>query len=206
MQSKQNYNSIEWTDFVVAPWVGDDYGQSTLLGNKRILVVGHSTYISPEFEHLKADADKVRSWLIDDTEKARSGNRPSKFWTNIMKIVTDTDPNSWTVEEQQEFWDSIALYNFIQAIQQPGLHQAEDPDYDVAFDKFKTRLNRLEPTHILVFSADVFDSLAEQMDKGDVTEFSVDYENGSAKLLRLRHPSWPISRTKWAPVVKQFLE
>ena len=205
MSMLQTYEGLNWTDFIVAPWIGKQVSSSPLFPNKRILALGHSTYITPEFDHLRSEEEQIRSWLIQDTEKARAGNSPSRFWTNIMNITMDAPSGELRPEQQAAFWDSIALYNYIQRIQLPGRHQAEDPDYDQAFGKFKVLLERLKPTHVLVFSADVFDHLAEAFEKPDGTEFEHEFNGSTIKFLRLRHPSWPISRPKWAPIVAKFL-
>jgi hypothetical protein len=171
-----------WMNLTVAPWVGECYHDAS----PKILIVGHSTYIKDTHGRTP---EEIREWLISDTMNVRNSTFTYKYWTNIMSAVTGSKESK--DYRRKEFWDRVALYNYIQRIQTPGLHQATDDDYAYAYDKFKQLVTDLAPSHILVFSAQVFDYL--------------DKRESQTHALRLSHPSWYFSWRRANEKIKLFL-
>jgi hypothetical protein len=83
------------------PWVGKNYKKRT----PRLLVVGMS--------HYDWDGRNVPKYFVTNevVQGRMSGEYTSQFCTNIVATCKGRIPND---EEKEQFWQSVAFYNYIQ--------------------------------------------------------------------------------------------
>ena len=175
-------NNLKWNQCKIDPWVGCSYFRD----KQKILVVGLSTY------HDKKINDDKQNQIIN-TKRASEGCRPNRYWTNIMQTITNRHHTLWDIEEESIFWNSVALYNYIQTIQEGTKDKSLPKDFRDSEKAFEEVLQKLKPKHILIFSPSVFDYIRWKM-KGD------------ALVLRLPHPSRGIKMSVWSPVISEHLK
>ena len=110
-----------------------------------------------------------------------------------MQTITNRHHTLWDIEEESIFWNSVALYNYIQTIQEGTKDKSLPKDFRDSEKAFEEVLQKLKPKHILIFSPSVFDYIRWKM-KGD------------ALVLRLPHPSRGIKMSVWSPVISEHLK
>ncbi len=191
--TKQELN--RWHFLTVAPWVGNNFEKL----DQRILLVGHSTYIENPNDYTD---DEIRAWLSDDTEKVRNNTFTYKYWSNMLSAIRGSNFSDLVIRQD---WDNYALINYIQRIQAPGLHQANEEDYTNAHKMFREAVSELKPTSIIFFTAQAFDDLRNREGKPLGDRFTINCSGVVSDVLRLTHPSWYFSWSRAHEKIEAFL-
>ena len=200
------------------PWVGDNYGSPNDLGlPSRLLILGESHYGGPE---------KDRRSLTREVIEDQWSGCPYRYFTGVRKAILGPSQEV----DVQDFWQSVAFWNFIQGlVENPGNRPTQHM-WEEARDCFRETLNRLGPTHMIVTGFRLWDHLPGDKDfwfdaPGDEVatirklvpnEFRNRdherrgwlgrYRHGSGKCLvvKIQHPS-RFSSEQWHPVIRDFL-
>lgn len=207
------------------PWKGKDYGKPNDFGLPvNLLILGESHYGDP--------GDWVR-WAGQPTvgvvrEYCEGGGYP--FFTKIMRLILSPETSTETSERRTRFFDSVAFCNYVQCSvgDSPDLPPTDDM-WKQAAGPFRTILESLRPTHILVCGMRLWDNMPDSGDfwtrpsRALVRRFdSVDFPRNSRSpkgrslgcyrhsqdqeksvVLAVHHPSR--ASGAWHPVVKRFL-
>ena len=203
------------------PWRGEFYGRPNDLGLPScLLILGESHYGGPE--------EYRRSLTREVIEDQWSGHS-YRYFTTVQRAVLGPSKEVGT----EDFWQSVAFYNFIQRLVGEKPRDRPTPHmWKEAADRFRETLNCLEPTHMIVTGFELWDCLRDfGPPRDDVPEdevatirklvpdrFKTDdqkrrgwlgrYRHGSGKCLavKIEHPSsGKFSHPKWHPVIQNFL-
>ena len=180
------------------PWVGRRYGEDAI----KLLILGESHY---------ADRKPSPNFTIDLTREYSNGEWKHRFWTQIMQVISGK--SHWEIDKK-EFWNNYAFYNYIQDIvaESAGMGPSQKM-IDAASPPFFEVLAELKPSHILVLSKRLWESLPSDGAAGKAIRLGNDERetwiysvpNHSSKATWLPHPSYGFSAPKWHPWVAKFL-
>jgi hypothetical protein len=131
------------------PWTGPNYGANSKFG-MGILIVGESHY---DFPGCRDDASLTQTVFAD-------ANSDSPFRKSVAEAVLGRTVDAATF---REFWDSVAMYNYVRRLLAKGEHATEmdlrDPEACVAFTD--EVLPSLQPDCIFVFSKKIWNWLPQ---------------------------------------------
>ncbi|MNS49445.1 hypothetical protein D3C72_820530 [compost metagenome] len=122
------------------PWVGPGYEDG--IGGLRILVLGESHYIQPEWDA----GDRMTIQAVE--ENGLRKRHP--FFTKVAKLVLDRRDHI-TDDERRQFWNSVAFYNYVQ--ESVGLSPRDRPTdvmWASAGPAFLSQLAELRPHCMIV--------------------------------------------------------
>lgn len=122
------------------PWIGDDYRAANF--GKRVMVLGESHYQERE------DDPPAPEWTERFIRNQMDGVRSRAFWTRIVSAFIGHTP---VLKEKQDFWRSVAFYNYIQ--QSVGFGARIRPTLDMWKDSepgFVEVLNKHQPQVLIV--------------------------------------------------------
>ena len=208
------------------PWVGANYCDG-FAGGPRLLILGESHYGSGPPE---------RNFTQRFTRQYAEGQWDDRFWTGIMQTVlghtraeieqgVDILPiNGGPViaMNRESFWQSVALYNYIQELL-PGPRQAPPaPAWQAARPAFEAVLEALKPQALLVHGKRLWDHLpgptpcsghqeyeGPHLNAGELDKHAWVYQlpNGHKVLAAgVHHPSSPgFNWERWHCVVSALL-
>jgi len=180
------------------PWKGSEYEHS----RPRLLILGESHY-----GDISSDPDATRSLTAEYVDNKWS----HRFWTNIMQVVAGAPKHEI---DRSEFWNSVALYNYVQGSAGPTAGQAPPKELWASSEQaFFSVLERLQPERVLVLSRRLWRNMSSQGASG--AELVVggtahetwiyDYRGGTAIASWVPHPSYGFSWRRWHPVVAALL-
>jgi hypothetical protein len=133
---KLPYKPIHGVHF--QPWIGENYEKR----RPRLLVIGMS--------HYDWDDRKCPEYFAtnDVIQSRASGECRGAFFTNIVAICIGRLPND---EEREQFWQSVAFYNYIQEFVGDSPQRKHDPIlWERGEPAFFAVLRRLRPELVLV--------------------------------------------------------
>ena len=180
------------------PWEGHEYRKQAV----RILILGESHYSS----HREA-----RNFTQRLTRQYIAGDWNHRFWTQVSQANTG---KSYAEIDRREFWNSVALYNYVQAI---GVRYSRQKPADVLFRQseaaFFQVLDQLRPTHVLALGYRLWERLPALEDEalsfvchGGRHQYGR-YRRvwGTILATAIHHPSSGFSAPQWYPVICKFL-
>ncbi len=181
------------------PWIGSRYIENSI----KMLLLGESHY---------ADETPSQEFTIDLTRKYSNGEFNHRFWTQIMQVVSGK--SHWDID-RKEFWSNYAFYNYIQDVvaKSAGVGPSQEM-VDAASTPFREVLAEHKPTHILVLSKRLWESLPDDGDSGESIcignekreTWIYSVSGHSSRATWIPHPSYGFSAPKWHPWILKFLE
>jgi hypothetical protein len=180
------------------PWVGRKYRGSS----GRLLILGESHYGPPSMPGTST---------VELTQEYVDGVWSHRFWTNIMQLVLGSP---YREINRAEFWETVALYNYVQEPVAETHSVAPTPEmYEKARPAFYSVLRCLTPKLILVLSKRLWDNLPPDGRLGDEIRYGeanretwiYPYDGGKALASWVPHPSWGFSWRRWHPLVTALL-
>jgi hypothetical protein len=128
------------------PWVGDGYGKS----KRKLLIVGLSHY-SAGYEYFEEFTQNVvEQWIYREHSPA--------FFSKLNNLLGDALDGEKPGNHDRESFRRVAFYNYIQSFCGDG--PRKDPDEQQWRDAeapFKSVLDELEPTHVVLLGARLWD-------------------------------------------------
>ena len=192
------------------PWVGNRYGQGYTEG-PRLLILRESHYGDQPDSNLTCRY----------TREYMQGRWTHRFWTNIMQAVMGCHHTEITTAQKEAFWQSVALYNYIQVMVEGPRRCPPAGAWQASWPAFESVLEALRPHALLILGARLWDNLPPATPNSRHT----DYQGPAmeARELRghtwqyvlpdghpvlaagIRHPSWGFSWARWHSVVEALL-
>ena len=199
------------------PWVGNHYDQG-YAGGPRLLILGESHYDRPE--DTPAIIQLERNLTCRYTREYMQGQWTHAFWTNIMQVVMGCHHTEITAAQREAFWQSVALYNYIQVMVEGPRRCPPVGAWQASRPAFEAVLEALRP-HALLILGRTWDKLppatpnsghtdyqGPEMGAGELRGHTWQYvlPDGHPVLAAgIRHPSGGFSWARWHPVVKALL-
>ena len=201
------------------PWKGEGYGKANELGlPARLLILGKSHW----GKESKGWGNEFTQTVVRDYLE----NGGYAFFTKVVHTVLGPD----TVERKDQFFNSIAFYNFVQR----SVGDASDIPptkemWEEAAAPFRATLEFLRPTHIVACGMRLWDNMPGNDDcwtpppealirwigsrKFPTARRPEDilgcyrHSEGKSIVLAIQSPSWRWYKSRsWHPVVKRFLK
>ncbi len=197
------------------PWVGSHYDQG-YAGSPRLLILGESHYAkNPENEQPERD------WTWRFTCAYMQGQWRHAFWTNIMQAVIGRHHTKITAAQREAFWQSVALYNYIQEVVPGPRRHIPALAWQASRPAFEAVLEALRPHALLILGVRTWDNLPPATPNSGHT----DHQGPAMKAGELRghtwqyilpdghpvlaagiyHPAGGFSWARWHPVVEALL-
>lgn len=134
-----------------APWVGSQYAEGFF--GLRILLVCESHYGDKKHERPTATPEIVKALALGEKHPKATGKlRRHPHFTKIMSAVKNVR-KSFSSEQKNEFWNSVAYYNFLQEfIRDTRVHPPKDA-WGRGESAFTEVLDVLAPDLIVCLSA-----------------------------------------------------
>lgn len=174
------------------PWVGKNYFSNGYNG-KRILVLGESHYCPQELSPTGRCYPICKRSLMNEicfsqTEEAiaefindYSGNKYQQTFLCFERAIVGKE---LTIEEREEFWNSIVFYNYIQFCQGGPRRPLPSESWSDSEKAFAEILDIYSPDYIIVWGVRLFDGM-----KG-MPEW-----NSTQSVLKLSEEEWTYVRT-----------
>ena len=203
------------------PWVGVNYANG--IGGKKILVLGESHYCSekleggrcfPSCERSKMDED-CHNLTINVVADIRNNYSGESYQQTFLCFERAVAGHELTQKEQEEFWDSVMFYNYMQYAQS-GPRQPLEQQPDDSSEAFKEILEEYMPDCIIIWGVRLYDYLPDWggeksevvLDNGDKTDVWI-YNIKGKKIpaMKVYHPSSPEGKEwqYWHQFYKKFL-
>ena len=197
------------------PWVGDHYCQG-YAGGPRLLILGESHYDK------NSDATpSERNFTQRLTHEYMQGQWKHKFWTNIMQAVMGCHYTEITPAQKETFWQSVALYNYIQVMLEGPRLCPPKWAWRASRPAFEAVLEALRPHALLILGTRTWDNLPCAAPDSGHTDYQgpamgvrelrghtwwyVPPDGHPVLAAGIRHPAWGFSWSRWHPVVKALL-
>lgn len=145
----EQINGLKWL-----PWIGSMYAE--VPSEKRILIIGESHYHDNTPESIAKHEELGFTREVVEEIAIEQWYYGTKIFGNIHRALFRTDSLN-----AEEFWNSIAFYNFIQ---RPMATKSQRPNYDdwvMAWKVFFGMMETLEPAVCLFFSSMAAGTFAE---------------------------------------------
>ncbi|HYW48686.1 MAG TPA: hypothetical protein VE959_37830 [Bryobacteraceae bacterium] len=159
------WEKIEGLDFY--PWKGANYERSVF--GIRILVMGESTYFTPEdpqevFDHQCKKCEEIKhGWFAHYNVFAyRQGKWQASFWTKWINGLLGREAR---LDERQTVLDSVAFWNYADG--RPLERHSTAPNEDVlgqANGKLRLVIDHLRPDLVILLSSRLWPKLSEGKD------------------------------------------
>ena len=194
------------------PWVGDHYCQG-YAGGPRLLILGESHY-----DKNSDTAPSERNFTQRLTHAYMKGCWKHAFWTNIMQVVMGCHYTEITTAQKEAFWQSVALYNYIQVmLERSGRHPPQCAWW-ASRPAFEAVLEALRPHALLILGVRTWNNLpCATPDSGhtdcqgpalgacELGGHTWQYVLPDGHLVLaagIRHPAGGFAWEKWHPVVR----
>lgn len=191
------------------PWIGKDYEQGLgydekgefCFGGEKVLVLAESHYFAEaETEQDLIDEAKDPNWtkwIVDVLLHNSEGHRWAATYHKFEHAVVGKTLNE---VEQQDFWNHVALYNYIQFLIGGPRMAPKKEDFEDSLDAFFAVLDELKPDLVIAWGRRLYDNMpgrcgrhvediVEEGCKSRVYCYSVNRIDYTC--LFLRHPSAP---------------
>jgi hypothetical protein len=181
------------------PWVGEKYESQT--GGARLLILGESHYSDAEGE----TPELTRQCVSEHAQRIWN----HRFFTMLTQLVSGED--HWDID-RSEFWNNVCLYNYVQrsVAEGPGIAPVS-ADFIDNENAFRAVVSCLRPTHILVCSWRLWDSLPTTLFEPNLAQSIDRFEarrmmtSPSVLSMGIPHPS-RATRAPVTDVIRQFLK
>lgn len=195
------------------PWKGEKYDTGGIFG-KKILAIGESFYCSKE------DAvATLTDIIINDYLAIRNGDfrENNGGWTNTyLKFERSLKNKETTPKDNQEIWNSLAFYNYLQVPMSGARESGSAIDYKNAEIAFFEVINELQPDLIIVWGVGkLFNNLPEDnwkwgeslnVDGWPIKNGYYQLKNGTeVRCIAVYHPSTGYQWDWWHKVIKSQL-
>jgi hypothetical protein len=183
------------------PWIGDEY-QAGLRYGKRVMILGESHYEWDADE--KPDPDWTRTFIGNQI----SGEHTHAFWTRVVGAFIGHKPD---LAEKQEFWRSVAFYNYIQESAGDGPRIRPTPEMWIRSEPgFAKVLKKYAPQVLIVLGYQLWNNIPDLGGAWDkpingapqTQTWRYPLEGGGTCLAYgIRHPSSGFSGSVWRPFI-----
>lgn len=176
------------------PWIGKNYKNRNIFGNKKVMILGESQW---GFENVKGN-EATNTVLKNYLEKRKNDEQSrDRIFTTLAKICLDKSQVS--NEEIVEFWDSVLFYNYItESMTKPG-QRPTDEQFKNGLEPFLNIINENKPNYILVCGKKLWFSIPESIGKKGPEDYFWYFPIGAKKeaiSTYIYHPSRYPSGTK----------
>lgn len=188
------------------PWVGDDYASGKRFG-KRVMILGEAHY---QWDH---DIEPYPELTRTAIRNQITGAHSYAFWTRIVSAFFGHKPN---LAEKQDFWRSVAFYNYVQKNVGHGPRVAPtDEMWTRSEAPFKGVLHELAPQVLIVLGYRLWnripdlDGAEDQPIDGANQTRTWRYplpQGGSCLAYGIRHPSSGFTGSKWQPHILEVIK
>jgi len=185
-----------------SPWIGKNWGNpANQLGGRKILLLGESHY-SREEEAGQADPDGT----LRTFDLYVLGDRSLPFFTKLLQTVLGRKKHSMTAREIQDFWDSVAFYNYVPVYVSEGPRTSPTNEmFESGAAPFNLVMDRLKPEIVVVSGHRlwwwVLKNDGYRDDPTKLDSFTID----TALAVKIKHPSTGFSSGHWHSVLKTHL-
>lgn len=193
------------------PWVGELYGQTELLGGRRILVVGESHHASdlPVGEI----APEMTRAVMTEYGASQERGKWKRTLDNVAWALSGKNRAELAREDYRgefDVWRSLAFYNYIPVILAEGPRGTRPTSelFASGREPFEMVLTELQPDVILVCGYALFPNIMRNhwphmfnnpwQFKGDIVD--VDRPK-PMRLIRMIHPSTGFSPLYWNKII-----
>jgi len=186
------------------PWVGSQYDRG--LNGTKVLLLGESHYggVGDDAPAHEVTSRVVQRWAIDGPTHP--------FFTKAYRVVCGTPTPDRT---REEFWNSVAFYNYVQAWVGNNPRVRPTPDeWKTGAAPFQDVLAALCPDRVVVLGKELWNQLPSPQESRTVTVNSNQIEirfystsSHTAQAAMVHHPSYPaFSYARWRPVIRALLD
>jgi hypothetical protein len=202
MAERKNPDSVYFT-----PWEGSNYAQG--IAGCKVLLVGESCYTWEDEEGLTQVPDAMHALTM--IQWHLHGNQ-MHFLSNIERTFLAAVP---TLSSPREFWNSVALYEFVQRPMTSASHRPTAKDWRESWAPFQAVAQELSPDCVFILGYTMWKNLELEQEKealvfsGDKELWQCGYSFQPGRItptFRLHHPSRAYRPDAWAPCVKKALE
>lgn len=209
--------TIEFSDRVkMLPLVGENYDAM----EKKIMIMGESMYNGGIVQRTSKNQIVRRIKLLD--------KYPHKYYTLILKIFNMIDRtkkyDSSFVPNKEDFWNSIAYYEYIQRVLKSKEDRPSDSDWENAKEAFIEVCSKLKPDIIVCIGYGTFDHLPKEYgeecksiklkkydEQMDVWKYDKKIKSKTIKdpvyVCRVKHVSAPgFASEEWFDLFTKFLD
>lgn len=193
------------SDVFFKPWIGERYKSAEKFG-KRVMILGESHY------QLKEDVPPAPDWTKRFIGYQMDGTRTRAFWTKIVSAFIGHRP---TLGEKQDFWRSVAFYNYIQQSVGNGPRIPPTPAmWTDSEPRFKKVLNQHAPRVLIVLGYRLWSKLPEldgtpgkPIDcPAQPQTWRYPLKNGGYCLAyAIKHPSSGFASADWHPHIREVI-
>lgn len=187
------------------PWKGNHFSTNGFL-SKRVLILGESHYQWDE------DVSLTEDLTIECILEQIEGGATKQFWTNIAITFLNKRPS---LEDKEQFWHSVAFYNYVQA--NVGFGPRVRPTREMWANSQKAFfevLQELRPQCVIVLGYQLWENLPSQGEKGPIIEAAEQQETWKYPIeddnftlaYAIKHPSAGFSGWTWHPFVMRAIE
>jgi hypothetical protein len=189
------------------PWEGNNYEHG--VAGCRVLLVAESCYTWEEEDGRAQVPDTLHAptmiqWRLD-------GNQ-MRFLSNIESTFLAAAP---ILSSPSDFWNSIALYEFVQRPMASPSHRPTPEDWRQSWAPFEAVARQLSPDCVFILGYEMWKNLQPEQEK-EVLVFAAEEElwrcgyafqsTHTTPTFRIHHPSRAYQPDAWAPCVRKALE
>lgn len=201
-----NTNPPQTSAIFFKPWIGEDYASGYKSG-KRVMILGESHYQWDK--DIEPYPELTRTAISDQITRKYT----YAFWTRIVSAFIGHRPSH---PEKQDFWRSVAFYNYVQESVSFGPRIAPTPEMWARSQAgFAEVLHEHAPQTLIVLGYRLWNNLPKlegAWDKpieGATQTQTWRYplkQGGTCLAYGIRHPSSGFSGSKWQPYVLKAIE
>lgn len=193
------------SDVYFKPWIGDDYKSARRFG-KRVMILGESHY------QWDKKVKPAPEWTCTFVGNQMSGDHTHAFWTRIVSAFIGHKPDLF---EKQDFWRSVAFYNYVQ--QSVGFDAHVGPTREMwasSEPAFAEVLHAHAPQVLIVLGYRLWNKIP---DLGGAAAAPIDCAKqpqtwryplncgGSCLAYGIRHPSSGFTGSEWQPHILEVI-
>lgn len=187
------------------PWIGAHYKAATKFA-KRVMILGEAHYEWNEQE--KPDPEWTRTFIGNQI----SGEHTHAFWTRVVSAFIGHKPD---LAEKQEFWRSVAFYNYIQESAGFGPRVRPTPEmWTKSEPGFAKVLQKHAPQVLIVLGYELWKNIPDLEGTWDkpingapqTQTWRYPFDSGATCLAyAIRHPSSGFSGSSWQPHILEAI-
>jgi len=137
------------------PWIGDKYETEGIAEGIQLFILGESHYGTPDPNDSTFTRRVVAKYGQNDERHA--------FFTQTVKLVLGLTGDDYLSDEQQrQFWDRVAFYNYVQEYAGETPNGTVTPEMWADAEKpFLTVLEQLDPDALLILGKELSNHVPE---------------------------------------------
>lgn len=158
--NKNNSNGV-----VFEPWIGQNYGESTSLFSKKVLILGGSHYGESGEEYPEFTQHIVRDKYLDEECRDEWKSTYTKFLNTVLN-------NDVSIEERRDFFESVVFFNYLQEFAGDDAYQAKNYDYHAPehFEAFKAVVDSVKPDIVIAWGDILWNALPNDWGYGEANQ------------------------------------